>query len=99
MSERDGFEPGVPCWVDTRQPDPQAAVDFYTRLFGREAETSGGAQWGVDFRADDADATAERTTELGGTVILAPFDRPIGRSAFLADPQGATFSVSRVVPA
>ena len=37
MSERDGYEPGVPCWVDTRQPDPQAAVDFYTRLFGWEA--------------------------------------------------------------
>ena len=41
MSERDGYEPGVPCWVDTRQPDPRAATDFYTRLFGWEAETSG----------------------------------------------------------
>ena len=41
MSERDGYKPGVPCWIDTRQPDPRAAVDFYTRLFGWEAETSG----------------------------------------------------------
>ena len=40
MSERDGYEPGVPCWVDTRQPDPQAATDFYTRLFGWEAKPS-----------------------------------------------------------
>ena len=41
MSERNGYEPGVPCWVDTRQPDPRAAADFYTRLFDWEAETSG----------------------------------------------------------
>ena len=40
MSERDGFEPGVPCWVDTWQPDAGAAVAFYTRLFGWEADDS-----------------------------------------------------------
>src|SRR3954452_37068 len=38
MSERDGFQPGVPCWIDTWQPDADAAVAFYTRLFGWEAE-------------------------------------------------------------
>jgi uncharacterized protein len=38
MSERDGFEPGVPCWVDTWQPDADAAVSFYTQLFDWEAE-------------------------------------------------------------
>ena len=26
MVRRDGYPPGVPCWVDTVQPDPQAAV-------------------------------------------------------------------------
>ena len=26
MPERDGYIPGVPCWVDTSQPDPDAAV-------------------------------------------------------------------------
>ena len=34
MSERDGYEPGVPCWVDTWQPDPDAAAAFYAELFG-----------------------------------------------------------------
>jgi predicted enzyme related to lactoylglutathione lyase len=29
---------GVPCWVDTSQPDPEAAVDFYGGLFGWEFE-------------------------------------------------------------
>ena len=36
MSERDGYIPGVPCWVDTNQPDPQAALPFYNGLFGWE---------------------------------------------------------------
>jgi predicted enzyme related to lactoylglutathione lyase len=36
MLERDGYPPGVPCWVDTGQPDPEAAVRFYSGLFGWE---------------------------------------------------------------
>jgi predicted enzyme related to lactoylglutathione lyase len=36
MSDR--YIPGVPCWVDTTQPDPDAAADFYGRLFGWELE-------------------------------------------------------------
>src|SRR4051795_272952 len=36
MPERDGYIPGVPCWVDASQPDPEAAVDFYGGLFGWE---------------------------------------------------------------
>jgi uncharacterized protein len=38
MSERDGFEPGVPCWVDTWQDDAEAAVEFYSGIFGWECE-------------------------------------------------------------
>jgi predicted enzyme related to lactoylglutathione lyase len=38
MPERDGYIPGVPCWVDTSQPDPEAALDFYRGLFGWEFE-------------------------------------------------------------
>ena len=38
MLERDGYPQGVPCWVDTSQPDPQAAVEFYGGLFGWEFE-------------------------------------------------------------
>src|SRR3712207_2551038 len=37
MSERDGYEPGVPCWVATVHSDPEKAVSFYTQLFGWEA--------------------------------------------------------------
>ena len=38
MSERDGFQHGVPCWVDTWQDDIDATVAFYTGLFGWEAQ-------------------------------------------------------------
>src|SRR4029077_15324299 len=38
MRERDGYIPGVPCWVDATQPDPKAAVAFYGALFGWEFE-------------------------------------------------------------
>jgi uncharacterized protein len=38
MPERDGYIPGVPCWVDTSQPDPDAATRFYGGLFGWEFE-------------------------------------------------------------
>lgn len=34
MPNRDRYPVGVPCWVDTSQPDPQAAADFYGGLLG-----------------------------------------------------------------
>ena len=40
MPERDGYIPGVPCWADTSQPDPDAAVEFYSGLFGWECENA-----------------------------------------------------------
>src|SRR3954453_2512160 len=33
-STRDAYLPGVPCWIDLRQPDPEAARSFYGGLFG-----------------------------------------------------------------
>lgn len=34
MSERNEYPPGVPCWVDTLQPDPGAATRCYAQIFG-----------------------------------------------------------------
>jgi predicted enzyme related to lactoylglutathione lyase len=36
MSKRTHYPPGVPCWVDTMQTDPDAAIRFYAGLFGWE---------------------------------------------------------------
>jgi predicted enzyme related to lactoylglutathione lyase len=38
MTDQDRYIPGVPCWIDTTQPDPEAAVAFYGELFGWELE-------------------------------------------------------------
>ena len=56
------------------------------------------AQWSVTFAVDDADATAAKATELGGTVIVPPFDAPWVRMTVIADPQGATFIASKFAP-
>jgi predicted enzyme related to lactoylglutathione lyase len=34
MSTITTYPAGVPCWIDTYQPDPQAAAHFYSRLLG-----------------------------------------------------------------
>jgi predicted enzyme related to lactoylglutathione lyase len=34
MSERDGFQPGVPSWVDVMGPDPARLTAFYGAVFG-----------------------------------------------------------------
>jgi predicted enzyme related to lactoylglutathione lyase len=47
----------------------------------------------------DTDATADRAVELGGQVVMPPFDAPPVRSAVLADPQGAAFAVNTYTPA
>ena len=56
------------------------------------------AHWSVTFAVDDADAIATRAAELGGTVIVPPFDAPWVRTTVIADPQGATFTASKFVP-
>jgi predicted enzyme related to lactoylglutathione lyase len=34
MSDRDGFQPGVPSWVDVMGPDVDRLTDFYAAVFG-----------------------------------------------------------------
>ncbi len=62
------------------------------------AQTDVPAHWDVTFAVDDADATAQKAAELGGTVVVAPFDAPWVRSTVLADPAGATFIASKFEP-
>jgi uncharacterized protein len=124
MPERDGYIPGVPCWIDTGQPDPEAAVNFYGPLFGWEFEDvmppdSGGeyfiasirgknvaavgsipeglpqqATWGSYVCVESADETASKVREAGGSVLMEPFDvMEFGRMAGFNDPEGAAFYV------
>ena len=56
------------------------------------------AHWGVTFSTADADETAAKAAELGGTVVAPPTDAPYSRMTVLGDPQGATFSATAFVP-
>lgn len=124
MPERDGYIPGVPCWVDTTQPDPDAAAEFYRGLFGWDFEDTmphgaeskyliarlrGGdvaavssqpegappnAVWNTYIWVEDADEVAGKAHEAGGSVISDPFDvMEAGRTAVLVDTEDAVFSI------
>ena len=138
MPERDGYVPGVPCWVDASEPDPEAAVEFYGGLFGWEFEDvmppgsegkyfiarcetrgwslfdpSGGlrsgdvaairsipeaapaaAMWNTYFWVDSADEAAFKIRDAGGGVVIEPFDLVDAcRMAVFTDPEGAAFGV------
>jgi len=55
--------------------------------------------WHVYFSVADADATVAKIKQLGGSVLVEPFDTPIGKMAVVADPQGAVFSLFQAPPA
>jgi predicted enzyme related to lactoylglutathione lyase len=138
MPERDGYIPGVPCWVDLTEPDPEAALEFYGGLFGWEFEdimplrsddsyfiargeaagssifdTSGelrsgdvaairsivrgaprAAMWNTYFWVDSADAATSAVRDAGGSVVVEPFDfLNACRTAVCTDRERATFSV------
>ena len=124
MGDRDGYTEGVPCWIDTTQPDPDAAASFYGGLFGWELEDvmppgspaqyfigriRGGdvaavssipegapamAVWNTYIWVDSADETAAKVAAAGGKTLMEPFDvMDSGRMAVFADPEGAVFSV------
>jgi predicted enzyme related to lactoylglutathione lyase len=54
--------------------------------------------WHVYFAVDDTDATAAKVTAQGGSILVEPFDSPVGRIAVARDPQGAVFSFMTPAP-
>jgi predicted enzyme related to lactoylglutathione lyase len=103
--ETEGFElDGAQFWLwrlpgyvggEPAQPVPRDLVAVMAPL-GADPPAGASPSWSVDFWVDDVDATATRVAELGGAVVVEPASTPIARQATLADPEGATFTVSRV---
>lgn len=125
MNPRDRYLPGVPCWVDTAQPDPAAAAEFYGALFGWQLEdvmppaapgryyiatldgldvagigaepddeSATASAWTTYIAVEDADAVSAAVSDAGGKVIAAPMDvSDAGRMAVVADPYGAVFAL------
>jgi predicted enzyme related to lactoylglutathione lyase len=72
-----------------------------TRVGGLMAlpDSSMPTQWQPYVGVDDADRTAAKAAELGGSVLLEPMDVPnVGRIAVLRDPQGAVFGIIKPQP-
>ena len=75
------------------QPVPRDLVAVMAPL----GDAGARSRWDVDFWVQDAEATVGRAVELGGRVVVPSHDRPPFRSAVLADPGGAAFSISQLV--
>ena len=54
--------------------------------------------WATYFAVADCDASTEKATSLGGSVLVEPNDIPPGRFAVLLDPQGAAFAIIKTAP-
>jgi hypothetical protein len=64
------------------------------------ASGDGEPNWSVDFWIADAEAAAARASELGGSVVVPPRERPGFLNTVIADPAGAVLSLSELlVPA
>jgi uncharacterized protein len=84
-------------WAEVGAPPGfEDVVATITQIADDQPDTP--AHWHVTFAVEDADAAAAKATELGGTVLVPPFDAPWVRMTILADPQGATFSASGFTP-
>jgi predicted enzyme related to lactoylglutathione lyase len=83
----------------------------YTLFYAGDTNVAGMMPMGVEFPAEvpphwmpyfgsgDADATAAKVQELGGTAMVPPTDIPgIGRFAVFVDPAGAHFAIIKGQP-
>lgn len=55
--------------------------------------------WSVWFSVEDCDVSADRATQLGGSLLMPPGDMDFGRGAVVADPEGAAFGIGAADPA
>ena len=91
MSERDGYELGVPCWVAAVEPDGRGRASFYGELFGWETENLMPADAPGDYflcrlrgrRRSDRVATESRLGRHGSHVHVESADDTATRAAEL----------------
>ncbi len=86
-----GFVGGEP-----EQPVPRDVVAVMAPMDGNFPKEMR-QHWSVDFWIDSADRAAAKTAELGGKVLGPVYEIPGFRRANIADPQGATFTVSQLM--
>jgi uncharacterized protein len=67
-NERDGYPAGVPCWVDSDRPEPEASLSFYEGLFG----------WRFEDQMPAEASGRYFVAKLGGRSVAAIGSRPEG---------------------
>lgn len=96
-ADLDRLEPGTLA----RQQEmgaPAGFEDVVASLSPIDATAEARARWDVTFAVDDCDAVAARAAQLGGEVRVEPTDAGPVRTAQIADPAGATMTISRFYP-
>jgi predicted enzyme related to lactoylglutathione lyase len=97
-----GFYGELFGWSAT-EPGPAEETGGY-RTFEQDGKSIAGLMghmqedqptaWSTYIGVDDADETAQKIADAGGSTVVAPMDvMEIGRMAFFADPGGAVFGI------
>ncbi len=76
---------------ENNQPMPRDVVAVMTPI---QAAAEIPPHWAVNFQVQDVDTVAERATDLGGALMMAPMTTPGFRSAVIADPGQGVIAVS-----
>jgi uncharacterized protein len=79
MSEKTSYAPGTPSWVDLGSPDLDAAVEFYTGLFGWEVPPSENAEQTGGYRRATKDGA-----DVAGMMPLMQEGQPTVWSSYVA---------------
>ncbi len=96
------FYPSLLGWE--LEDDPISSDEPYVRatvgglpvaaIFDPPSQRGRPASWASYVSVDDADATAARAKDLGGQVVMGPFDvRTAARIAVIQDPQGTALGL------
>lgn len=98
-------------WTATKSDVSTPEMEYWTFTLGEGQSFAGGLEapaempaeapsyWQPYIAVDDADATAAKAGELGGTVMVGPADIPqTGRFAVISDPLGAVFGILQPLP-
>ena len=80
---------------EEQQPMPRDVVAVMAPTGTDDSTAAVPTHWNVSFLVKDTDAAIECAISLDGKVVVPPQDTVGFRSAALADPQGAVFSVSQ----
>jgi uncharacterized protein len=92
FARRPGYLGGEP-----KQPVPRDVVAVMVPMTASDVPKDAPSHWSVGFWVADVDAAAARALTLGAKLLEAPHDTPGFRRATIADPQGAIFSISRLI--